>query len=132
MVVSFRRREFPITADHTKLGKSGTRRSPVGRCARSAPSWPRRLAIRCPCPPACQHPPRPGVPAVATSDGRAYSDRTRRLASRAFDLIAAYDRAAADHAAALGVFRHAEASAPVGDETGARSVAPQAAAAAAT
>ena len=37
-----------------------------------------------------------GVPPVATSDGRAYSDRTRRLASRAFDLIAARDRAAAE------------------------------------
>jgi hypothetical protein len=72
------------------------------------------------------------IPGQWAENALAYADRARRLASRAYDLTAAYRRAAADFAAARAVFGRAEASAPVSDETATRSVARSAAAAAAT
>jgi hypothetical protein len=74
----------------------------------------------------------PGALAWPAGDAAAYADRMRRLASRVCDLAAAYRRAIAEAAAARAALRRAEASAPVGDETPARSVARSPAAAAAT
>jgi hypothetical protein len=55
------------------------------------------------------------------------ADRVRRLASRACDLAEAHMRQAGEFAAATAMFRRAEASAPVGDETSRRFVAARAA-----